>query len=77
MVQRRTARRIKRDFRPTSSASEMVKELKLANLKTRRTVDKTTMLYKKVHGLVEIAAAPGMVGGYWHTITANHLVRWG
>ena len=69
MVQRRTARRIKRDFRPTSSASEMVKELKLANLKTRRTVDKTTMLYKIVHGLVDIAAPPGIL------IQANRSTR--
>ena len=61
MVQRRTARRIKRDFRPTSSATDMVNDLKLENLKTRRTVDKTTLMFKIANGLVDISAPPGMM----------------
>ena len=61
MVQRRTARRIKRDFRPLSSASEMVKDLQLENLKTRRSIDKTSLLFKIVNGLVDITAPPGLM----------------
>ena len=61
MVQRRTARRIMRDFRQTSSASEMVKRLELQNLKQRRENDKTTMLYKIVNGMVDITAPPGLL----------------
>ena len=73
MVQRRTARRIMRDFRPTSSATEMVKELNFENLRTRRTVDKTTMLYKIVHGLVDITAPPGVLTKTQRTTRGNDM----
>ena len=59
MVQRRTARRILRDYRQTSSASDMVKRLQLENLKQRREADKTTMLFKIINGMVDITAPPG------------------
>ena len=52
MVQRRTARRILRDYHKTSSASDMVNLLKLDNLKQRREAEKTTMLFKIINGMV-------------------------
>ena len=52
-VQRRAARRIMHDFRPTTSASELVSKLELDTLKFRRTAAKATTMYKVVNGLVE------------------------
>ena len=39
----------------------MVNDLKLENLKTRKTVDKTTLMFKIANGLVDISAPPGMM----------------
>ena len=53
MVQRRAARRILHDFRPTTSASGLVARLELDPLKLRRTSSKATAMYKIVNGLVD------------------------
>lgn len=60
MVQRRAARRILSDFSPTSSASEMVDRLKLDQLDHRRTADKACMLYRMLHGLVDVQPPTGL-----------------
>ena len=53
MVQRRSARRILRDFQPTTSASKLVSRLELDPLNLRRKSAKSTMMYKIVNGLVD------------------------
>ena len=52
MVQRRSARRILRDFRPTTSASKLVSGLEL-ELCLRRKSAKSLMMFKIVNGLVD------------------------
>ena len=59
MVQRRTARRILHDFRPTTSASQLVSRLDLDPLALRRTAAKATMMYKIMGGLVEATPREG------------------
>ena len=59
MVQRRSARRILHDFRPTTSASDLVSKLHLDPLKLRRTAAKATMMYKIMGGLVEATPRSG------------------
>ena len=49
-VQRRAARRIVRDFSPTTSASELLSRLNIPLLGTRRQVSKATLLYKVING---------------------------
>ena len=46
MAQRRSARRICKDFSPSTSATSLVEKLDLQTLKERRNIDKVTMLYK-------------------------------
>ena len=53
MVQRRAARRIMHDFKPTTSASALVAKLDLDPLSLRRKSAKTMMLYKIHNGLVD------------------------
>ena len=53
LVQRRSARRILHDFRPTTSASQLVSRLELVPLLLRRKSAKTMMLYKIINGLVD------------------------
>jgi hypothetical protein len=59
MVQRRSARRILHDFRPTTSASGLVSGLNLDPLKLRRTSAKATMMYKIMGGLIDLAPPDG------------------
>ncbi|XP_076458552.1 uncharacterized protein LOC143292249 [Babylonia areolata] len=59
IVQRRSARRIMHDSRPTTSATELVTRLELEPLKLRRTADKATTIYKIMGGLVEVAPRDG------------------
>ena len=59
-VQRRSARRILHDYRPTSSASQLVSRLELDPLKLRRTSTKATMMYKIMGGLVEAMPERGL-----------------
>ena len=59
MTQRRSARRILRDFRPTSSATALVAKLNLPPLKQRRTAAKATMMYKIMGGLVDAQPKEG------------------
>ena len=61
MVQRRSARRILQDFCTTSSASEMVAKLHLEPLSKRRTADKACMMYKVMHGLMDLSTPPGLL----------------
>ena len=58
-VQRRAARRICGDFRPTTSASALVAKLELPTLKERRTIAKATMMYKVMTGLVDVVPKSG------------------
>ena len=60
-VQRRAARRITRDFRPTSSATALVARLNLQPLQERRHIDKAAMLYKIVNGLVNFVPPPNIL----------------
>jgi len=53
-TQRRAARRICQDFSPYSSASNLVRQLELDTLKSRRSVAKATMIYKMKNTLVDI-----------------------
>ncbi|XP_070211844.1 uncharacterized protein [Littorina saxatilis] len=59
MTQRRSARRILHDFKPTSSTTELVSRLKLDSLIQRRTATRATMMYKIMSGLVEVAPREG------------------
>ena len=52
-VQRRTARRIVRDYRATTSCSELLSRLNIPLLGARRQLSKATMLYKALHGHVD------------------------
>ena len=61
MVQRRSARRICRDFRPTTSATELVSKLQLEPLQLRRTTAKATMMYKIMNGLVDMKPRSGTI----------------
>ena len=57
-VQRRSARRIFRGFRPTNSASAaLVSELNLQPPEDRRTMNEATFVYKIVCGLVDFTQA--------------------
>ena len=56
MIQRRGARFVFKDYRWTSSVSEMLEELKWIPLHERRKVDRLTMLHKIKHGQVAIPA---------------------
>ena len=58
-VQRRTARRITRDFDRTSSATALVASLGLIPLKLRRQQDKTVLMYKIMNGLLDCTPRPG------------------
>ena len=55
MVQRRSARRILGDFRSSTSATQLVSRLELDLLNLRRKSAKSTMMYKIVNGLVDVA----------------------
>ena len=52
-VQCRAARFVKKDYRRESTVSEVIKELGWHSLRERRTVSRLTLLYKKVHGLID------------------------
>ena len=58
-VQRRTARRIVRDYRPTTSCSELLSRLNIPLLGARRQLSKATMLYKALHGHVDWSPPAG------------------
>ena len=60
-VQRRTARRITRDFSPTTSATALVSSLQLQPLRARRQVDKAALLYKVVTGQVDWKPPEGLL----------------
>ncbi len=53
-VQRRAARYVCRDYGRMSSVSTMMNELSWESLESRRNKARLTMLYKGVHGLVEV-----------------------
>ena len=54
MVQRRAARYITNRYRNTSSVSSMLDHLQLESLESRRIKCQLTMMFKIVHGLVDI-----------------------
>ena len=58
MVQRRAARFIKNDYSRTSSVTNMLKDLKWNTLQERRNQTKLTMLYKIIHGQVDVTPDP-------------------
>ena len=53
-IQRRAARFVAQDYRRTSSVSAIIKTLQWPSLEKRRQVARLTMLYKIVHGMVEV-----------------------
>ena len=53
-VQRRAARFIRRDYRLTASASQLISELGLQSLAERQKTSRLTLLYKAINGLVAI-----------------------
>ena len=57
-VQRRTARRITRDF-SRNSASDLVASLNLPPLQLRRQTDKVILMYKIMNGLLDCTPRPG------------------
>ena len=54
MVQRRYARFVLRDFRRTSSVSEMLKQLQWTTLQERRAQQRVCMVYSIIHRLIDI-----------------------
>lgn len=60
-VQRRAARSVMRDYKRTSSVTAMLKPLGWATLQERRTRARVTMMYKIVHGHVDIPQHPHLV----------------
>ncbi|XP_076458566.1 uncharacterized protein LOC143292265 [Babylonia areolata] len=56
------------DFRPTTSATELVTRLELDPLKLRRTAAEATMMYKIMAGLVEVAPQEGVTD---HVLTSS------
>ena len=63
-VQRCGTRRIYHDFNHHTSTTELVNKLPLQTLHEKRTVSKTTYMYKIMSGLVDITPTEG-------TLTAN------
>jgi len=61
MVQRRAARRILHDFRPTTSATAMVERLNLDPLQSRRTADKVCMMYKIMNNTVDVRPPANLI----------------
>ena len=59
-VQKRSARRIKRDFNRETDSAELVQQLGLETLRERRQTDKATMMYKIINGLVDVQTPPEM-----------------
>ena len=55
-VQKRSARRITKNFDPRASTSEMVKNLGLPTLRERRKIDKSAMVFRIKNKLVDIKA---------------------
>ena len=53
-VQRRAARFVRRDYRRTTSASQLISELVWQSLAERRKSSRLTLLYKAINGLVAI-----------------------
>ncbi len=56
MVQRRAARYVTNRYRNTSSVTNMMEHLNWETLECRRTKHQLTMLFKIIHGLVDITA---------------------
>jgi len=54
MVQRRAARFVCNRYHNTSSVSDMISNLSWQSLETRRQIARTAMLYKALHGLVNL-----------------------
>ena len=57
MVQRRAARFVTNRYHNTSSVTSMIDHLEWETLESRRTKNQITMLFKILHGLVDIPAA--------------------
>jgi len=53
-VQRRAARFVKRDYRQTTSVSELISELRWQSLEDRRKNARMSLFYKGLHGLAAI-----------------------
>ena len=64
-VQRRAARFVNGDYRTTSSTSQMLKDLHWQPLQERRSHSKLVMVYRIVHGLVDIPCT------YYHPSTLS------
>ena len=56
MVQRRAARYVTNRYRNTSSVTSMLEHLEWETLVTRRAKYQLTMMFKIIHGLVDISA---------------------
>ena len=67
MVQRRAACYATNRYRNTSSVTDMLENLSLETLETRRTKSHLTMLFKIIHGLVDIPAADHLTPASTHT----------
>ena len=61
MIQRKGARYVCRDFRQRSSVSDMLLRLQWESLQARHKADKLVMLYKMVHGLVDLSTTQFML----------------
>jgi len=69
-VQRRAARFAMKDYRPTSSVTEMISKLKWDTLHHRRDTTRLQMMYKIIHQIVDLKLPDYIT--YNHGITRGH-----
>ena len=72
MVQRRAARFVMADYDQKNSVTQMLNNLQWQSLHERRAKSKVIIMYRIVHGLVAIPAAPPYVSC---TYTHLHQIR--
>ena len=73
MVQRRAVRYITNRYRKTSTVTSMLDHLKLESLEARRAKTQLTMLFKIIHGLVDIPTEDYLVPASTRTRSQHSL----
>ena len=73
MVQRRAARFVTHRYHNTSSVTSMLDHLEWETLESRRTKNQLTMLFKIIHGLVDIPASDYITPANTRTRSSHSL----
>ena len=77
MVQRRAARFVKNEIVRTSSVTTLLNDLKWTTLQERRNQTKLTMLYKILHGHVDLTPDPHSFQQDQLGVTTKDYVKYG